>query len=136
MAFSGHNLGESFVGVLTPKDGKPVNIILPIRFPAFDKMRKGEVVITVADYKTRYYTGLQVTRDPGVWIVYLGFVVMIAGCFITFFVAHERICVEIERRGEKAAIAVSGMADKNFTGMENKVKKISEKLAAMIKERK
>ncbi|NNK85958.1 MAG: cytochrome c biogenesis protein ResB, partial [Desulfobacterales bacterium] len=43
--FKGHNIGEAFIGVLTPKTGDPINILLPLRFPSFDKMRKGEMII-------------------------------------------------------------------------------------------
>ena len=49
----------------------------------------------------RFYTGLQVNRDPGVWVVYSGFILMIIGCYITFFMSHQQICVELVRSREK-----------------------------------
>jgi cytochrome c biogenesis protein len=126
--FRGHNLGESFIGVLVPKTGTPVEIILPLRFPSFDKMRKGAQVFAVEGYDERYYTGLQVTKDPGVWVVYSGFILMIAGCVITFFMSHQSVCIEVTRRGKKSRVMISGTAHKNPVGMQNKVARISNRL--------
>ncbi len=126
--FKGVDLREAFVGVFEPKDGKPVEIILPLRYPDFDKMRKGDQVFSVSGYDKIYYTGLQVTKDPGVWIVYSGFILMILGCIVTFFMSHQRICVEVTENGPKTDISVSGYANKNKLGIENKVSGIAKHL--------
>ncbi len=126
--FRGHDIGEAFWGILRPRAGKSVEVILPIRFPNFDKMRKGELIISIRDYEKRYYTGLQVTHDPGVPVVYIGFIIMILGCFVTFFVSHQRICIEVIRSEESSRIMVAGTANKNKLGMQQKIKKISETL--------
>jgi cytochrome c biogenesis protein len=126
--FKGVDLREAFVGVFEPKDGKPVEIILPLRYPDFDKMRKGDQVFSVSGYDKIYYTGLQVTKDPGVWIVYSGFILMILGCIVTFFMSHQRICVEVTENGPKTNISVSGYANKNKLGIENKVSGIAKRL--------
>lgn len=130
--FMGHNLGETFDGTLTMPDGKKIkDIQIPLRFKTFDKMRKGDVVIDIAGYEPRYFTGLQVTRDPGVWIVYSGFILMIIGCFITFFMYHQRLCIEISDAGDSSNIAVFGTSDKNKIGMENRVRFIARNLAKL-----
>jgi cytochrome c biogenesis protein len=127
--FKGQNIGEAFIGILMPPNSNPVEVTLPLRFPRFDRMRKGNVVIAIADYLPRYYTGLQVSRDPGVWVVYSGFILMIIGIYITFFMSHKQVCVEVTADGKKSRIMVAGTANKNKTGMENKVSNLSEKLA-------
>ena len=120
----GHSLGEAFIGVLAFKDQKPIPIILPLRFPNFDKMRKGNVFFFVKGYDERYYTGLQVTRDPGVWVVYTGFILMIIGCFITFFMSHQRVCVEVTESGQNSKVMVAGISEKNKLGMQKKITRI------------
>ncbi len=127
-SFGGIDLREAFVGVFEPKNGKPVEIILPFRYPSFDKMRRGKQIFSVTGYDKRYYTGLQVTKDPGVWLVYSGFILIILGCFVTLFMSHQRICVEIIKSGQKSNINVSGYANKSKLGMENKISKITERL--------
>ncbi len=137
--FRGQNIGQALIGILTPSDGNPVKVLLPLRFPNFDKMRRGDMVISVADQKgqltipmadrnDRYYTGLQVTKDPGVPLVYTGFVMMIIGCFITFFMSHQKICIEVIKKEEKSRVMVAGTANKNKLGIQKKIKKIAQGL--------
>jgi len=130
--FKGHNIGEAFMGTLTQQTGKQVNILLPMRFPSFDKMRKGDVVIAVASHNHRYYTGLQVTKDPGVWVVYSGFILMIIGCFVTFFMSHQRLCIEVTGKGNHSMVMVAGTSNKNKMGMQRKIEILSEKLNRLL----
>jgi cytochrome c biogenesis protein len=132
--FRGHNIGEAFIGVLTPPNGNPVEITLPLKFPSFDRMRKGNVFIAIADFVPRYYTGLQVSKDPGVWVVYVGFILMIIGIYITFFMSHQQVCIDVTSQGTKSRILVAGTSNKNKLGMQKKTTKLSERLAGMTTE--
>ncbi len=127
--FRGNNIGEAFLGTLTQKNGDSIFILLPLRYPSFDRKRKDDVIVSVDGYKQRYYTGLQVTGDPGVLVVYTGFIMMIVGIFITFFMSHQRLCIEIKKSKKKSKVMVAGTANKNKLGMQNKIEKISLTLA-------
>jgi cytochrome c biogenesis protein len=133
--FKGMTIGPALTGTLTDKQGEPISVVLPIRFTQFDAMRRGKVVIAVANaqglLKTRYYTGLQVTRDPGVGLVYFGFILMIIGCMVTFFMSHQQIVVEIQPKADSVAVMVSGRANKNKVGMQYGIERLARKLAAM-----
>ena len=127
--FRGHNIGEAFIGVLTPQNSNPIDITLPLKFPSFDKMRKGQVFVAIADFVPRYYTGLQVSKDPGVWVVYIGFILMIIGIYITFFMSHQQICVEVTFLDKKSQVMVAGTSNKNKMGMQKKVTQLAHQLA-------
>jgi len=129
--YRGQNIGDALRGKLAPVEGQPVEILLPLRFPSFDKMRRGEQIISVTNLKQRFYTGLQVTSDPGVGLVYLGFVLMILGCYVTFFMSHYQICVEVVEKANRSNVIVSGKANKNKLAVQNRVKKVAQKLAAL-----
>jgi cytochrome c biogenesis protein len=142
MEFGGQKLGPAIKGLLTPKEGETAEVLVPLKFPNFDKMRQGDVVIAVAGTMTekfspqgpaqkRYYTGLQVTRDPGVTIVYTAFIMMILGCVITFFMSHRQLCVEIAPGG---SVRVAGVANKNPLGLERQIEQLAERLQASVKE--
>jgi len=126
--FKGHNIGTAYVATLTVKDAEPQQILLPVRFPSFDRMRKGDVFISVVGQEEKYFTGLQVTRDPGVWVVYTGFILMLAGCFITFFMSHQQILVEAEDAAGKTLLSFSGTANKNKLGMDNRIERLAQQL--------
>jgi cytochrome c biogenesis protein len=70
-----------------------------------------------------------VTKDPGVLLVYAGFIIMIIGCYVTFFMSHQRVCIEIIKGKAKSRVIVTGTANKNKMGMQQRVKKLSDKLA-------
>ncbi len=128
-AFKGHSIGSAYVATLTGKGDRAEQIFLPVRFPSFDRMRKGDVFIAVTGHEEKYYTGLQVTRDPGVWVVYTGFILMLAGCFITFFMSHQQLMVAVERIKGETRIGVSGTANKNKLGMDGAVERLADLLA-------
>lgn len=57
----------------------------------------------------REYTGLQVTKDPGVWVVWAGCLLMILGIYGAFLMSHRRVWIRIA----DADITVAGHASKN-----------------------
>ena len=133
--FRGMDVGASLKGMLTPPGGEPVDILLPLKFGNFDKMRGGDVMIAVANQpqeefsprqpaEARYYTGLQVTRDPGVWLVYTGFILMIAGCFVAFYLSHQQVCIVIERLAKNSRVTFAGTTNRNKLAMKNTIEKI------------
>jgi cytochrome c biogenesis protein len=137
-AFRGMDLGAALKGILSPPGKEPLEVLLPLKFANFDKMRGGEVIIAVANQprekfspeqnETRYYTGLQVTRDPGVWLVYTGFILMIAGCFVTFYLSHQQVCVVIEALRKNSRVTFAGISNRNKLAMQNSVEKIFTEL--------
>ena len=96
-------------------------------------MRRGSVIISVAKEfsatEQAFFTGLQITHDPGVAIVYFGFILMIAGCIVTFFMSHQRVVVEVLPDSGGAKVMVAGTANKNKFGFQQKLERLSEKLS-------
>ncbi len=133
--FMGMTIGPALKGTLSTPQGEPQAIVLPIKFPRFDAMRKGAVIIAVqkavGNQVMRYYTGLQITKDPGVSLVYFGFILMIVGCMVTFFMSHQQVVVEIQPKAKKVSIMVSGKANRNKVGMQYDIERLARKLASM-----
>jgi cytochrome c biogenesis protein len=126
-------VGPTIIGTLENKEGAEQEVMLPVKFPKFDTMRQGSVIISVdkefSATEKAYFTGLQVTHDPGVAIVYFGFILMIAGCGVTFFMSHQRVVVEVLPDSKGAKVMLAGTANKNKFGFQQKLERLSNKLA-------
>lgn len=66
--------------------------------------------------KQMFATGLQVAKDPGVWIVYLGCALMLAGLYVSFFMSHRKIWVTVEPTENATKIMMYGTSNKNKMG--------------------
>lgn len=79
------------------------------------------VEIRLEDITEGFYTGLEVTKDPGIWIVWAGFALILFGLYVNFFIYFRRIFV---RRGPKETIT-AGFAPRNkeaFSGEFSRLK--------------
>jgi cytochrome c biogenesis protein len=76
---------------------------------------------TLTGVTQREYTGLQVTRDPGIWAVWGGCILLVWGLLVAFFFSHQRMWVHIPKN--KKSILVSGTANKNRSAFEKRFNK-------------
>ncbi len=76
------------------------------------------------------YTGLQVRKDPGVGIVYLGCILMALGLYITFFMSHRRIWVNLTEEKGATKILIGASANRNRVSLERKIERLVGDLEA------
>ncbi len=112
------NFGAAARLEVTPADGPPRSFVVLKAFPEFDAQRGGEYIFSLVDYQQRFYTGLQVAKDPGVWVVWTGCFLMVVGSLIAFFLSHRRIWVTLRPHGDKTAIRFGGSAHRNQPAFE------------------
>lgn len=91
----------------------PSTFVILQNYPQLDESRNGAQVFSIRDIKQGYYTGLQVTKDPGVWVVYLGCIVMVLGFYQCFFMSHRRFWVTVYYQDGKATVLAAGSTNKN-----------------------
>jgi cytochrome c biogenesis protein len=96
----------------------PSSVMVLKAFPDFDARRGGEYIFSLLDLKQRYYTGLQVAKDPGVWVVWTGCFLLVAGCMSAFFLSHRRVWITLQEIDGKTRIKVAGSAHRNQPGFE------------------
>jgi len=100
---------------LSGKKGAPSVLWLKDGEPATVERESGTYLIST---KQMYATGLQVSKDPGVWVVYIGCGLMLLGLVIAFFMSHKRIWLFIKEEESGASILFTGSANKNRAGFE------------------
>ena len=69
-----------------------------------------DYVISFRGYHGTRYTGLQVTKDPGVWVVYTGFIMLCIGPLIAFFGSHRKLWVRIQERKGQCSHSGGGLS--------------------------
>jgi len=82
--------------------------------------------------ESKYYTGLQVNKDPGVYIVWAGCFLMVAGFIITFFTSHRRIWVRIVKEKPGVKISVAGTSAKNSVGLKRELEHLTNNLKGLF----
>ena len=75
-----------------------------------------------------YATGLQVAKDPGVWLVYSGCLLMLLGLFSAFFLSHRKIYALVQMHENGSRILFAGDANKNKVGFRDKFSVLISKL--------
>jgi cytochrome c biogenesis protein len=125
-----HNFGEGVQVVLFKPNQEPQPFWLLKAFPNFDEKRKDEFVFTFEGDSPREFTGLQVTRDPGVGVVWTGCALLIFGLIVSFFFSHQRVWIRIpkSRSGE---IILAGSTHKNRVGFENNFRELVNRLRSL-----
>jgi cytochrome c biogenesis protein len=112
-----HNFGEGVQLVLFKPNQEPRVFWVLKNFPKFDPQNNNDFILTFEGVTSKEYTGLQVTKDPGVWIVWIGSGLMIFGLIVSFFFSHQRVWIRIPKISDKEII-LAGSANKNRVGFE------------------
>jgi cytochrome c biogenesis protein len=76
--------------------------------PLFNPGLFKPLVFSLRGIEGKYYTGLQVVRDPGVPFVLAGGLILIAGMMVIFFIAYRRIWFLLEQDPAGVRIRVAG----------------------------
>jgi cytochrome c biogenesis protein len=118
-----HNFGPGVL-VTYMEGGKPKRFWF---LKNVEKMRERtiqNVHIRLEDIKDDLYTGLEVSRDPGIYIVWTGFAMILLGLYVTFFIRHRRIYV----RRVAGGTLVAGVARKNREAFKTEFERLQGKV--------
>ena len=113
--------------VVVEKPGKPAAIfVLFQRQPDQDRERKDTLVFSFGGLTNpKMFTGLQVAKDPGVNIVWLGCALMILGITMAFFLSHQRVWVRLAQGPDgRVEVVLAGTASRNRLAFEKRFEKL------------
>ena len=101
-----------------PANGDSRSFVVLEAFPEFDAQRGGSYIFSLLDTQQRYYTGLQVAKDPGVWTVWTGCFLLVVGTMVAFFLSHRRIWITLQPVDGKVGVKLGGSAHRNQPAFE------------------
>jgi cytochrome c biogenesis protein len=76
----------------------------------------------------KYYTGLQVSSDPGTPVVAAAAVLLICGLMLFLFSYSRQVWIRIDQTGEKVRISIAGRCHKNKAGLERELQHLLAEL--------
>lgn len=119
--------------VESKKSGKSVEVWLP-EISEVAHNQDSPYLFEARDLQMSYFTGLQVSHEPGQWAVWAGCILMGLGLATAFYLVHMRIWVVPVRdaRGQ-LELWVGGAANKNRDAFEQKFARIISKIEEELK---
>ena len=103
-----------------------------LRSPSLDPSAFKPYTFSLEGVEMKYATGLQVSRDPGVPLVWTGFFLIMIGLFVTFFTSHRSIWIRIAKTKRGLNIRVAGKANKNPVGIERELDQMTSKIKGKV----
>jgi cytochrome c biogenesis protein len=93
--------------------------------PDLDLQRSDSMVFSFRGLNSKMFTGLQVAKDPGVNIVWLGCALMVIGLIMAFFLSHQRVWVRLAQGTDgRVEVVLAGTASRNRLAFEKRFEKL------------
>ena len=110
------------------KTNRSVNVWLP-EIAGIAENDQSPYNFDAKDLKIGYFTGLQVSYEPGQWAVWAGVILMGIGLTFVFYVVHSRFwVVPVRDNLGGVTLWIGGSANRNRDVFEQKFQKIIEKI--------
>jgi len=90
--------------------------------PMFNPSLFRPYTFTLSGLEEKYYTGLQVTRDPGTPVVACAALLLIGGLMIILFTYARSLWIRVEQKKDKVMVSIAGRSYKNQAGLEREMK--------------
>ncbi len=87
-------------------------------------------LVRVTRTDTARFTGLEVKKDPGIWLVWAGFTLMTLAIGLTFYSSHRKlwVCIEPDKKGMKTIVTLAGRTSRNAQEFEEKFEALCTRL--------
>jgi cytochrome c biogenesis protein len=97
--------------------------------------RIGNYLVRVTQMDKAPYTGLEVKKDPGIWLVWAGFAVMTLAIGLTFYSSHRKlwVCIETDETGNKTTVTFAGRTSRNPHVFEEKFETLCRTVERQLK---
>jgi cytochrome c biogenesis protein len=79
-------------------------------------------------YQPKKFTGLQITRDPGVTIVWIGSTLIVVGITLSSFIYHRRMWAKISPAESGATIVIGGTTHKSQLDFKKEFAKLADRV--------
>jgi cytochrome c biogenesis protein len=117
--------------VKTP-EGNHLNAMAPTAGPLLALAADHGYKFRLLGMEERYYTGLKVARDPGVWVVWAGCLLLVLGSLSAFFLSHQRLWLVIRSTAMGSEVKMGASAHRNQPVMARLFDRLGSEIAAEL----
>lgn len=119
--------------VESKKSGQAVNYWLPA-IPGIEQNALSPYDFQGKDVQMAYFTGLEVSHEPGQWGVWAGVVLMGLGLVVVFYLVHSRIwVVPVRDASGQLRLWIGGAANKNKDAFEQRFSDVVKQIELELK---
>ncbi len=93
--------------------------------------KKSDYEVKFVSFKPVFYTVLQVSKDPGVWLVWVGCILMIVAILITFFYPHRRVFAWIEQEPSGVKVTLGFSTNRNHEAFKKWAQGVCDEIKAL-----
>ena len=116
--------------VTSKKSGQAINVWLP-SIEGVDQNASSPYSFVGKDVQMAYFTGLEVSHEPGQWAVWAGVILMGFGLALVFYFVHTRVwAVPVRDARGQLQLWVGGTANKNKDVFEQRFAKLVQEIKA------
>jgi len=108
---------------------QPASAWILVKQPEFHGNRIGDLAITVESFQNSFYTGLQVKKDPGVWVIYAGFSLMLLSMLLALYGSHRRLWLLLDHASGGTKIILGGHSSKHQAAFEREFTTLTQEIA-------
>jgi cytochrome c biogenesis protein len=120
--------------VISKKAKEPALVWIFPQFPNVSHDSKSTYNFQFRDLRMGYFTGLQVSHEPGQWLVWAGCLVMALGLFTAFYLVHMRFWAMMVRDEHgRPALWIGGACNKNRAAFELRFRRLIEEIQTELK---
>jgi cytochrome c biogenesis protein len=119
--------------VESKKSRKSVNVWLP-PIEGLDENANSPYAFQGKDVQMAYFTGIEVSHEPGQWWVWAGVVLMGFGLGVVFYLVHARVwVVPVQDAQGQLQLWIGGTANKNKDAFEHRFHELVAKIESELK---
>lgn len=97
-------------------------------YPELFDIKGSKYAFELVGYQPKKFTGLQITKDPGVIIVWIGSTMIVVGITLSSFIYHRRLWAKVIPHDSGVTVHLGGTTHKSQIDFQKEFRKLTERI--------
>ena len=97
-------------------------------YPELFDIKGSKYAFELVGYQPKKFTGLQITKDPGVIIVWIGSTMIVVGITLSSFIYHRRLWAKVIPNDSGVTVHLGGTTHKSQIDFQKEFRKLTERI--------